>query len=533
MAVDWKQIMIMLLKGVSQSRVAGAVHCSKRDVARAARVVREHGVAMETLVGMDAGSVRDRWFPSKPREADSSYAQPGMDSYVERKGLYRRLPVKFLWYDYRNKARETGLRLYSYQSFCRLFAERCAQLDVTARLEHRPGEKAFIDWCGDCPRLLDPVTGRRAKVQVLVVVLPYSGLIYAEGFPDQRMESWLTGVRHALEEFGGVPNILVPDQCATAVDRAPRGSGEVRVNRRFAEFAEHYGTAVVPARAARPRDKALVEAAVDLVEQWAIAPADDMGPFRMLAHLNEYITCQVEWLNLRKPQDGSMSRRERFEGAEESSLLPLPAEPFETCRWRKAKVPANYHIRVEHMNYSVPHRLAGRVLDVKLTTTKVVAYHNGEQVASHCRLHGAYGQYATIPAHMPDKHRDMRSPWSRERFESWADAVGPETGRAIRRLLDSKPMVEQAYVPCSNILNLSRKYGSELLELACTETNRDDRIASLTGTRHRILAIRDAKRGEQATPTPRPARTAEDHAGNVGRVRGADAYKRTGREGAR
>lgn len=108
MAVDWKQIMIMLLKGVSQSRVAGAVHCSKRDVARAARVVREHGVTMETLAGMDAGSVRDRWFPSKPREADSSYAQPDMDSYVERKGLYRKLPVKFLWYDYRNKAGETG-----------------------------------------------------------------------------------------------------------------------------------------------------------------------------------------------------------------------------------------------------------------------------------------------------------------------------------------------------------------------------------------------------------------------------------------
>ncbi|WCE36680.1 hypothetical protein PIB40_05775 [Bifidobacterium longum] len=177
MAVNWKQIMIMRLKGVSQDRVAGAARCSKRDVARASRVIREHGVTMETLMGMGDAQVRERWFPAKPREADGSYAQPDMDSYVERKGTYRKLPVKFLWYDYRRKAETTGLRTYSYQAFCRMFALRCEQLDATARLEHQPGEKAFIDWCGDCAHLTDPVTGRRSKVQVLVTVLPCSGLM--------------------------------------------------------------------------------------------------------------------------------------------------------------------------------------------------------------------------------------------------------------------------------------------------------------------------------------------------------------------
>ena len=144
MAVNWKQIMIMRLKGVSQDRVAGAARCSKRDVARASRVIREHGVTMETLIGMGDAQVRERWFPAKPREADGSYAQPDMDSYVERKGTYRKLPVKFLWYDYRRKAETTGLRTYSYQAFCRMFALRCEQLDATARLEHQPGEK--VDW---------------------------------------------------------------------------------------------------------------------------------------------------------------------------------------------------------------------------------------------------------------------------------------------------------------------------------------------------------------------------------------------------
>lgn len=177
------------------------------------------------------------------------------------------------------------------------------------------------------------------------------------------------------------------------------------------------------------------------------------------------------------------------------------------------------------MNYSVPHRLAGRILDVKLTAPKITAYDDGVEITSHCRLHGAYGQYATVPDHMPERHRDMRSPWSRERFESWANAIGPETGTAIRRLLDSKPVVEQAFVPCSNILNLSRKYGPALVEKASAECNRQDRTISLTGMRHRILAIRDGERDGRRSMQSGPDAVRDD-AGGIGRVRGADACKR-------
>lgn len=109
-----------------------------------------------------------------------------------------------------------------------MFAARAAQLDVTARLEHVPGDKVSGDWTGDCPHPADPVTGRRMKAQVFVAVLPYSGLIFAQATPDQRMASWLEAHRNMLEWFEGVPNMLVPDQCATAVDRTPRGLMETR-----------------------------------------------------------------------------------------------------------------------------------------------------------------------------------------------------------------------------------------------------------------------------------------------------------------
>ena len=111
----------------------------------------------------------------------------------------------------------------------RVFAARAAQLDVTARLEHVPGDKVSGDWTGDRPHPADPVTGRRMKAQVFVAVLPYSGLIFAQATPDQRMASWLEAHRtHAGSGSRGVPNMLVPDQCATAVDRTPRGLMETR-----------------------------------------------------------------------------------------------------------------------------------------------------------------------------------------------------------------------------------------------------------------------------------------------------------------
>lgn len=228
MAVRWKQVMTMLLKGVSQSGTARAAHCSKRDVSRAARVIRECSVDSALLASLSDREVAERWFPARPRERAEGYLHPDLDACVERKGAYRRLPLKQLWYKYRDSAGREGLKAHGYQAFCRMFAARAAQLDVTARLEHVPGDKVFIDWTGDCPHLTDPVTGRRMKAQVFVAVLPYSGLIFAQATPDQRMASWLEAHRNMLEWFEGVPNMLVPDQCATAVDRTPRGLMETR-----------------------------------------------------------------------------------------------------------------------------------------------------------------------------------------------------------------------------------------------------------------------------------------------------------------
>lgn len=182
--------------------------------------------------------------------------------------------MKLLWYEYRDTAKREGLKAYSYQAFCCMFAVRAAQSDVTAHLEHMPSDKVFIDRSGNCPHLTDPLTGWRMRAQVFIAVFPRSGLIFTQATPDRRMASWLEANRDMLEWFEGVPSMLASDQCATAVDRTPRGSMETRVNRQYLEFAEHCGIAVVPARGFKPRDKALVEEAVDPVSGGSSNPRD-------------------------------------------------------------------------------------------------------------------------------------------------------------------------------------------------------------------------------------------------------------------
>lgn len=231
--------------------------------------------------------------------------------------------------------------------------------------------------------------------------------------------------------------MLVPDNCATAVDR---GDAHVtRTDDTYRAFAEHYGCGVLPARVRRPRDKSLAEGTADIVEQWAIAPANEQT-WRNVAEPDEYIDERVAWPDSCEMPDYGQTRDERLE-EERGGLLPLPPGRFERCEWRRAKVAPDYHVRVDYMHYSVPCALVGRAVDVALTDREVRVFDGGERVASHPRLRGRKGQYSTDPSHMPDAHRAQLSPWSRERFESWADRVGPATGECVRRVLASRVVV--------------------------------------------------------------------------------------------
>lgn len=166
----------------------------------------------------------------------------------------------------------------------------------------------------------------------------------------------------AFDYFGGVPQMLVPDNCGTATDRSPVYI--TLINTAYLAFADHYGCAVVPARVRKPRDKSLAEGVVDLAEQWIVAPANEES-FHTLEELNEFIADRVEWLNDRSFSDKDGSRREEYEQNERESMLALPDCRYETYKPHRAKVSPDYHVRLDYMHYSVPFGLIGKTCDIR------------------------------------------------------------------------------------------------------------------------------------------------------------------------
>lgn len=260
-----------------------------------------------------------------------------------------------------------------------------------------------------------------------------------------------------------------------------------------------------------------------------IAPSNEMR-FYTLGEFNGYCAERIAWLNSRPFSDREGSRESEFESEERAALQPLPPERYETCEWRRCKVAPNYHVRVDCMHCSVPHTLIGRTVDVRVTESAVTALDGGEVVARHDRLRGRRGQYSTIAEHMPANHRELDSPWSRERFESWAEKVGPETATAVKRLLDRSAIVEQAFVPCRNMLGLAKRYGPERLERACARVNEAGAVPSYTGLKNSMLAAKAAEANGRPRTVAEPSQVV-DRAKSAGRVRGAEAYRRNRPEG--
>ncbi|OUO58146.1 hypothetical protein B5F74_10965 [Collinsella sp. An271] len=269
-----KKVLLMLSKGgVSQSEVAAALHVSKRDVSACARALRERGLAFDDVAAMGAAEVEALLALPGGGAAESAYLQPDMGPLIERKRRNHKLTVKMFWMEHCEADEADGKSAYAYQTFCEMFARAAKRAGATRRLAHEPGAKAYVDWAGDTAALTDRLTGAKTKVYLLVVALPYSDRFWAQGFADMRQRSWQEGRARAFEDFGGVPRMLVPDNAATATDRS--SVYVTFVNEEYARFAEHYGAAVVPARVRRPRDKAVAESTVDLVERWIVAPANE------------------------------------------------------------------------------------------------------------------------------------------------------------------------------------------------------------------------------------------------------------------
>jgi len=266
----------------------------------------------------------------------------------------------------------------------------------------------------------------------------------------------------AFTFFGGVPELIVPDNVKSGVTRAHRY--EPDLNPTYQEMAAHYGAAVVPARVRKPRDKAKVESAVLLVERWILARLRQQT-FFSLAALNTAIHPLLEVLNQRPFKKLPGSRLGLFETLERPALKPLPATPYEYAEWKKARVNIDYHIEVDGHYYSVPYQLVRQQVEVRLTANCVECFYKGQRVSSH-RRSTHKGRHTTLPEHMPKAHQHYLD-WTPERLVRWAEKAGPATAQLVATILASRPHPQQGFRSCLGIMRLGKTYGQQRLEAAC------------------------------------------------------------------
>jgi transposase len=351
---------------------------------------------------------------------------------------------------------------YRYTTFCGHYSAWVAKRSPSMRQVHHGGDKLFVDYSGNKPHIVDPQTGEVTEVELFVAALGASSFTYAEATLTQQVPDWIGSHVRTLEAIGGVPRAFVPDQLKSGVVVACRY--EPGIQRSYEELAQHYGTVVLPARPAHPRDKAKVEAAVLVAQRWILARIRNQT-FFSLSELNVRIAELGDELNDRPMRVYGASRRQLFERLDRPALGPLPTERFAYGEWKHAKVNIDYHLEYDHHYYSVPYALLGEMLDVRATRTTVEIFRGRERETSHARSYER-GRHTTKAEHMPKSHQ-KHSEWSPTRIVKWAESIGPETAKLAGAILVERPHPEQGYRSCLGILRLSKRYGQERLEAAC------------------------------------------------------------------
>jgi transposase len=352
-----------------------------------------------------------------------------------------------------------GLR---YSAFCERYRAFLRRRSLSMRQHHVAGDKVFVDYSGKKPHLFDPTTGEFTEVELFVAVLGASNYTYAEATYTQQVRDFISSHVRAFAFFGGVPRATVPDNLKSGVTKPCRY--EPTLQRSYEDFAIHYGTAILPARPAKPRDKAKVEGGVRIAQRWILGRLRNRV-FHSLASLNEAIHECIADLNARVMRDYKASRRELLEKTERPALLPLPVDRFEVTEWKQATVNIDYHVAFADRLYSVPFRHAHEKVWIRATDTTVEVLLRGKRIAAHPR--SGRDRFATTPEHLPSSHR-AQAEWTPSRILAWAEKLGPGTRELCAAILRERPHPEMGFRSCLGILRLAKRYGDERVERACT-----------------------------------------------------------------
>lgn len=500
----YRDILRLSSMGLSQRSIASSCHCSRNTVSDVLFRANQKGLIWPLPEEVGDVDLQQMLFPEK---AQSTPRKIPDCEYVHKEMAKSGVTLSLLWSEYCEICRLSNEIPLKYTQYCNYYRKFASTTKATMHITRKPGEQLEVDWAGQTASIIDQDTGELIPVYIFVAALSSSQYAYVEGFLSQNQESWIAAHVNAFNYFGGVTRILVPDNLKTGVEK-PSWYSPV-INKTYHEMAEHYGTAVIPARVRKPKDKPSVEGAVGVISTWIVAALRNQRYFT-LAELNQSISEKLYEFNSRPFQKKPGSRLSTFLEEESYTLQPLPASAYELATWKIATVQFNYHISVDAMHYSVPYEYIKHKVDVRVTRRVIEVFYSNHRICSHPRLHGRPGQYSTIEDHMPDKHKSFVQ-WNGERFVSWAQNVGPSTTTVIKAILSFHRIEQQGYKACMGVLKLADRYSLVRLEAACARALSYTPNPSYKNIRTILKSGQDTVAVEQKTTESKQNNSQNDH----------------------
>ena len=444
--------------GLSTREIARALQIGKSTVQDYLSRARGADLSWPLPAEMDNHLLEDKLFGSSLEKGSKPKRQAHInfhyfDQELQKKGV----TFTLLWEEYKRQHPDG----YQYSRLRELYCQWKGSVDLPMRQEHKAGEKLFIDYCGQTMPYRDE-NGIVQQAAIFVAVLGASNYTFACATASQSLPDWLDAHVQAFSFFDGVPKVLVPDNLKSAVTRAC--IYEPDINESYLELARHYRTAVVPARVRKPKDKAKAEIGVQLVQRWICAALRDQT-FISLDQLNAAIKTHLETLNNKPFKKLPGNRLDRFNATEKAVLKPLPENSYEYAAWRRSRVGRDYHIALGDHHYSVPHRYAGQMVDIRANARTIEVFSKHERIACHPRVQEE-GQ-STIRGHMPPNHRRYAG-WNPRELCAWATGVGPWAQQVFQAVFaDEERTSHQQIRCCVGLMNLARGFGVDRFEAAC------------------------------------------------------------------
>ena len=469
MQLDYKDIIIkhyaLSMSGSEIARQTGFSKSGVNDFLRAFKKCED--LSYPLPAGITNYGIALKVYGSVPGSGgrNENIELPDYEEAAKLMATRKNMTLMFLWNRYKKKCEEEGVRFYQYSQYCELYNKWCEENYETAHFDAVVAQKMEVDFAGQTFSMTDPLTGEIMTIVVFVAILPYSQYIYAEGMLSTKEPQWIDVNNHALNYFGGVPALVVCDNCKQAVI-VNQDWIEPELNKDYADWADHYGTVILPAKVRKPKFKSSVENAVGILEKGFFHKLEERQYFS-LEQFNKDLWKELEALN-KEPFKKKEHNRYYYWEEEKLELMPLPSMHYEYMERKTAKVSSDFHVRFDNAYYSVDKAFLHKKVSIKASSTVVRIYSLAGEFLCEWPRATRKGQWSTNPDHLPDNYKGFTQ-WNAPYFIQKAQLIGKNTEAVIRTILKSRPYEVQTYRMCLGILNFTKKYSNKALEECCKQ----------------------------------------------------------------